>query len=238
MTAALDRVDGLARGLRSGGDARTLEQLRSDLALDLLLFGWASPDQVPEPARATFAGQAPSAHVTLVVALTTMLGLDDQPGEIPGHGFVSAAVARNIAGASGSVWRRLVTDPRRRDGAGAVDARATAPRCGWRSRWPPSTGSARHPVAPSRPTAAMSTTRSRGRPGRPAVRDLKSRHRRHHNHKTRGTWKAHPRPDGTTRWTTVSGRDYLSHRFRYDDPLARPVAPAEMSSADVGPPPF
>ncbi len=111
VTAALDRVDGLARGLRSGGDARTLEQLRSDLTLDLLLFGWASPDLVPEAARATFAGEAPAARVNLVVALTTMLGLDDQPGEIPGHGFVPAAVARSIATATGSVWRRLVTDP-------------------------------------------------------------------------------------------------------------------------------
>ena len=45
VTAALDRVDGLARGLRSGGDARTLEQLRSDLTLDLLLvrLGLARP---------------------------------------------------------------------------------------------------------------------------------------------------------------------------------------------------
>ncbi len=111
VTAALDRVDGLARGLRSGGDARTLEQLRSDLALDLLLYGWADPQQVPEPSASTFVGQPPPARVSLVVSLTTVLGLDDQPGEIPGHGFVPAAVARSIAGAAGSVWRRLVTDP-------------------------------------------------------------------------------------------------------------------------------
>ncbi len=237
VTAALDRVDGLARGLRSGGDARTLEQLRSDLTLDLILYGWASPDQVPEPARATFAGQAPPAHVTLVVALTTMLGLDDQPGEIPGHGFVPAAVARNIAGASGSVWRRLVTDPldgtalelsttryrptlRMAQQVAALDGICQAPGC----TVPADRCDVDHEV----PWPTGTTT----------VRNLKSRHRRHHNHKTRGTWRAHPRPDGTTRWTTVSGRDYLSHRFRYDDPLARPAGPAEMSSADVGPPPF
>jgi hypothetical protein len=237
VTAALDRVEGLARGLRSGGDARTLEQLRSDLTLDLILYGWASPDQVPEPARATFAGQAPSAHVTLVVALTTMLGLDDQPGEIPGHGFVSAALARSIAGATGSVWRRLVTDPL--DGT-ALELSTT--------RYRPTLQMAQQVAALDGTCQAPGCTVPADRcdvdhevpwpTGTTTVRNLRSRHRRHHNHKTRGTWKAHPRPDGATRWTTVSGRDYLTHRFRYDDPLARPAGPAEMSSAEAGPPPF
>ena len=236
VTAALDRVDGLARGLRAGGDARTLEQLRSDLALDLVLYGWASPDQVPEPARATFTGQAPSAHVTLVVALTTLLGTDDQPGEIPGHGFVPAAVARNIAGAAGSVWRRLVTDPidgtalelstmryrpteRMAQQVAALDGICQAPGC----TVPADSCDLDHEVPwPSGPTT---------------VRNLRSRHRRHHNHKTRGTWRARPGPGGSTRWTTVSGRDYLSHRYRYDDPLARPADLAELRAAEAGPPP-
>ena len=39
VAGALDRVDGLARSLRSAGDTRTLAQLRSDVALDLLLYG-------------------------------------------------------------------------------------------------------------------------------------------------------------------------------------------------------
>ena len=166
MTVALDRVDGLARGLRSGGDARTLEQLRFDLTLDLLLFGWASPDQVPEAARATFAGEAPVARVNLVVALTTMLGLDDQPGEIPGHGFVPAAVTRSIATASGSVWRRLVTD-RSTGPRWSCRPRVTARLRAWPSRWQRSTASARPPAARFQRSAATSTTRSRGRPGPP-----------------------------------------------------------------------
>ena len=69
--------------------------------------------------------------------------------------------------------------------------------------------------------------------GPTTVRNLRSRHRRHHNHKTRGTWRPVRSRAAATRWTTVSGRDYLSHRYRYDDPLARPV-----STVACGPPPF
>jgi hypothetical protein len=111
IVAALDRVDTLARAFRAGGDGRTLDQLRADVTLDLILHGWADPQQVPEPASSTFLGQPPQARVNLVVSLTTLMGLDDHPGEIPGQGFVPAAVARKIAVAAGSVWRRVVTDP-------------------------------------------------------------------------------------------------------------------------------
>jgi hypothetical protein len=232
VTAALDRVDGLARGLRSGGDSRTLEQLRSDLALDLLLYGWADPQQVPQRSAATFVVQPPPARVSLIVSLTTLLTLDDQPGEIPGHGFVPAAVARSIAGAGGSVWRRLVTDPL--DGT-ALELSTT--------RYRPTREMAEQVAALDRMCQAPGCTVPAGRcdldhevpwpHGPTAVRNLRPRHRRHHNHKTRGTWKARPGPGGAARWTTVSGRDYLSHRFRYDDPLSRPV-----KTGDSQPPPF
>lgn len=161
-----------------------------------------------------------------------MLGLDDQPGEIPGHGFVPAAVARSIATATGSVWRRLVTDPldgtalelsttryrptpRMAQQVAALDGICQAPGC--------TVPALRCDVDHEVPWPTGTTT----------VRNLRSRHRRHHNHKTRGTWKVRPGPGGTTRWTTVSGRDYLSHRFRYDDPLSRPV-----STVACGPSPF
>ena len=43
VAAAMERVEDVARRLRGDGDARTLTQLRSDVALDLLLYGWANP---------------------------------------------------------------------------------------------------------------------------------------------------------------------------------------------------
>ena len=237
VTAALDRVDGLARGLRSGGDARTLEQLRSDLALDLLLYGWADPQQVPDPSASTFVGQPAPARVSLVVSLTTLLTLDDQPGEIPGHGFVPAAVARSIAGAAGSVWRRLVTDPL--DGT-ALELSTT--------RYRPTREMAEQVAALDRMCQAPGCTVPAGRcdldhevpwpEGPTTVRNLRPRHRRHHNHKTRGTWTTRPTADGATRWTTVSGREYLTRRHSYDDPLGRPVTPAGPLVLGSEPPPF
>ncbi|WP_141785588.1 HNH endonuclease signature motif containing protein [Ornithinicoccus hortensis] len=43
VVAAMDRIDRVARALRAAGDARTLAQLRSDIALSLLLHGTTSP---------------------------------------------------------------------------------------------------------------------------------------------------------------------------------------------------
>ncbi|HSK25965.1 MAG TPA: HNH endonuclease, partial [Jiangellales bacterium] len=42
--------------------------------------------------------------------MSTLIGLDDAPGELVGHGAVPAAVARELA-ASARVWQRLLTDP-------------------------------------------------------------------------------------------------------------------------------
>lgn len=50
--AATRRVDAIARRLRARGDVRTLAQLRSDVALDLLLYGWFDLDRShPAPSR-------------------------------------------------------------------------------------------------------------------------------------------------------------------------------------------
>ncbi|HEU4329812.1 MAG TPA: HNH endonuclease [Lapillicoccus sp.] len=233
ITAALDRVDGLARHLRAAGDQRTLAQLRSDVALDLLLYGWADA----ESGAGTFVSQAPPARVNLVVGLTTLLGLDEQPGEIPGHGFVPAAMARNIALSAGSVWRRLVTDPldgtalelstgryrptaQMAEQVAALDAMCQAPGC--------TVPADRCDIDHQRPWPQ----------GETEVRNLRLRHRRHHNHKTRGTWRTESTADGGTQWVTVGGREYLTQRYVYEDPLTTPVSADEIQAADQVAPPF
>jgi hypothetical protein len=56
-----------------------------------------------------YHGLRPSVQVS--VALSTLLGLDEQPAELDGYGPIPAAVARRIAADPTGTWRRLVTDP-------------------------------------------------------------------------------------------------------------------------------
>lgn len=59
VCADIDRVDALARRLRAAGDPRTLRQLRSDVALDLLLYGWVSPHRSGGDVGAKAAPEVP-----------------------------------------------------------------------------------------------------------------------------------------------------------------------------------
>ncbi len=49
--------------------------------------------------------------MNITTNLETLLGLANDPAALEGHGLITAAVARALAFAEGSTWRRLVTDP-------------------------------------------------------------------------------------------------------------------------------
>src|SRR6478736_6462564 len=51
----------------------------------------------------------PGAEVRITINASTLIGLDDQPAHLDGHGPLDAVRARALA--VGGVWRRLVTDP-------------------------------------------------------------------------------------------------------------------------------
>jgi hypothetical protein len=53
--------------------------------------------------------RVPRIQVNVTVALSTLLGLDEDPVTLDGYGPISAVQARALA--HGGVWRRLVTDP-------------------------------------------------------------------------------------------------------------------------------
>jgi len=80
---------------------RTMDQARSDILADLGEHGLAAQDL---PRR---HGRRPQLHV--VIAYSTLIGADEEPGELAGVGPVHAQVARRIA-AEGT-WRRLLSDP-------------------------------------------------------------------------------------------------------------------------------
>jgi hypothetical protein len=97
-TAAFARIDRAARVLKTPSESRTLDQLRADVAIDLLLSGSGGPGERTE--------------VFLHVDLATYVGLNDLPAALAGRGPIAAAVARRIIGGSDTTLRRVLTDPR------------------------------------------------------------------------------------------------------------------------------
>ena len=93
----------MARAARAAGDVRSLDQLRSDLLCDLVLFGvvpaasWSVTGKGAPPGRAGEGPEAwsglsdmPPATVRLVVPFEVAAGLSDAACELVGHGWVTA----------------------------------------------------------------------------------------------------------------------------------------------------
>lgn len=106
------RLTHAARQRRRDGDERTIAQLRSDLALDLLI---GRADDVPTPAYARPV-------VNLTVPVQTVMGLADDPGVLSGGDVVPAGLARAIAADPDATWHRMLTDP----GGGMVELSTTS----------------------------------------------------------------------------------------------------------------
>ena len=106
MTRVQAAADGLAAAEVGAGTAaderRTADQLRADAFVALALGQ-------PLDLRATWQGRRPTVNVS--VALSTLLNLDDEPGDLDGYGPIPAALARRMAADPTGTWRRLVVDP-------------------------------------------------------------------------------------------------------------------------------
>ncbi len=106
LNAAPDRaaeasnlINHIALGLKTADEPRTLDQLRADVALDLL-SGRAN-------GRPTGKGT-----VDICVDLTTLAELSEAPGDLAGYGPVIADIARQVAERQqGTEWRFTITDP-------------------------------------------------------------------------------------------------------------------------------
>jgi len=92
------RIDAIARTLKAAGGAegRTMDQIRADVALDLL--AGKNFDDV-------------KVHVWLTLPATTALGVDDKPGYLAGYGDVTAQQALELAGREDATWQRVLTEP-------------------------------------------------------------------------------------------------------------------------------
>ncbi len=206
------------------GDERTTEQRRADALVDL---GVAA---LHDPLLPKAQGLRPCIQVT--VALSTLLGCDEQPGELAGYGPIPAAVARRIAADPTGSWRRLVTDPLSgalldygrsvyrppadlADFVLARDQMCTFPGCA---------------LPAHRCDLDHETAYDDG--GRTAEPNLAALCRRHHRAKHEAGWSVHRDPHTrASNWTSPTG-----HRYRSEPP---PLPTDQTTTAaETDPPPF
>jgi hypothetical protein len=89
--AAYDQINTLANKVKT--PERSLTQCRADVFLDLVL------------GKTT---ERPPVTVNVVVPMSTLMGLNQHPGEITGFGPITAEYARELA--QHATWRRMITD--------------------------------------------------------------------------------------------------------------------------------
>jgi hypothetical protein len=228
ISAAACRVDKIARRLRRDGDRRTLDQLRADVATDLLLGGW-----IPGDPTFTALGRPPVATVQLIVSLPTLLGLDQGTAQIPGWGWISARQGRQLALAAGSIWKRVVTDPLTGRAIEATAGTYTVP-AAMAEQIRTRDGHCRAPGCQI-PTEGCDLDHSiqwqpEAAGGPTAETNLSALHRGHHNLKTAGFWDSDQSPQGTLVWTTATGRTITTYPHVYDHPDHLPIKASTLET--------
>lgn len=191
-------LDALA--VKAPGETRAADQRRADALVDVFAGALNDPN-LPEQ-----HGMRPSVQVT--VAASTLLGADEQPGELTGYGPITAAHARRIAADQSGTWRRLLTDPT--TGALLDYGRTT---------YRPPRDLADFVIARDRtcvfPTCRRAARRcdlDHGQPwrdgGTTCRHNLHPLCRRHHRAKHHAGWAVTHQPDGTYHWTSPTGHRY------------------------------
>ncbi|TCC11984.1 HNH endonuclease signature motif containing protein [Kribbella soli] len=228
-----------AAGLKPGEqmrDERTAEQRRADVVADVFehmlhngldWLGRRLPDQ-----------HRRRPHIEVLIPVTTLLGVDDDPCDLTGYGPVPADMARRIAG--DGTWRRLLTDPVN----GSVLEAST-------HRHDPGalvteTLLARHPVCawPGCNRASRECDRDHATPfkqsGRTSLTGLVPYCEYHHVIKDTPAWgwKSTAHPDGSVTLTAPTG-----HRYTSVPPARGPITPHagtpnSVSRSPDDPPPF
>ena len=174
--------------------------------------------------------------IQIVVPYSTLIGADDQPAELVGHGPVPASLAREVA--VEGVWRRLVTDPL--SGTLLDYGRAT---------YHPPVGLADHVRARDVYCRAPGCRRraadaeldhvvawSDG--GTTCENNLRSYCTGHHRLKTHAPgWRVRAHPDGGLTWITPTGHRAHDPALRLPTRTATATAvTADFRTGDTGPP--
>ena len=185
---------------------------RAHALIELIDLGASS-----EPAAAT---RRSTPAVAVTVSLQTLLGVNDEPGELAGYGPIPASMARQIAADPASTWSRLVTDPLGQ----VID-------CGRQRYKPPPELDAfvrardqvcAFPNCQRRAiTCDLDHIQAWGSGGQTNEPNLTALCPRHHHAKHDAGWKLRREPaTGITQWTSPTGNHYLN-------------LPAELPGANV-----
>jgi len=198
----------LARGC-GGGDPRSMDERRADLLADLLSGRLRNPDQVL-PA----AVNPGKPLVQVVMPMTALFGLTDDPSELLGYGPITAGMAREIAATA--TWRRLLFDPASgalldhgrttytppvalADFVRARDVHCRFPGC-------------RRTVV----NGELDHVRAFAEGGSTSATNLAGYCVRHHHLKhAGGGWQVRALPDGGLEWITPTGRASVTRPYDY-----------------------
>ena len=191
-------INMMARHLKTADETRTLDQIRHDVAIDLLRGKWMnSPGQ--------------SGGVQLVVTVETLAGWSEAPGDIEGFGPVMAEMARKAAAenADGD-WTFVAVDNGKAVATGTLARRPTAamkrylhanyPTCRFMG--------CRMPAA----ECDIDHIHPYSKSGRTALGDLVPLGRHHHRGKHASEWRPRLREDGSVVWTSPHGHTYVRPR--------------------------
>ncbi len=107
--AVFDTLDRIAFAATGPGDPRSVDARRADTLVAVFTALRDTGTATCHPAGRLPTNPRRRARADVIVAATTLLGLDDQPGELPGFGPIPADLARLLAG--NATWRRILTDP-------------------------------------------------------------------------------------------------------------------------------
>ncbi|MCB5275769.1 hypothetical protein BJG92_03322 [Arthrobacter sp. SO5] len=250
-----ERTTAAARALQGPEEARTLTQLRADVAATWLLTGngTAAGTRVGTPGRiagglagglagggtgmAGLAGGVPSprAQVLVTVPVMSLLGVTDEPAMLDGYGPIPPSMARRLIAEGADSFYRVLTDPR--DGApleiGRSSYRLTKAQRQWlrlRDGKCPFPG-CNNPTLDNEADHLLAWAEG----GTTGIANLGQPCPKHHRLKHGSAWTpAGASKDDPPGWTSPSGRYYPSEHQDWEPPHWPLDVPATDEGADDG----
>jgi hypothetical protein len=241
----------LARGLGSE-DPRPMDARRADLLADLLNGRLVTavettdtnPDDpdgtVPDGGSANPQWLRPVTPgkplVQITIPYSTLIGADDGPADLVGHGPIPADLAREIALGDGTVWHRLVTDPL--SGALLDYGRTTYhPPAALADHVRARDQYCRFPHCRRRAAdAELDHAVAWADGGGTSAASLHAFCLHHHKLKHHAGWHVQAHPDGRLTWITPTGHRYTTEPHDHRPEPAPTADPPQATDPD--PPPF